>query len=49
MACEARDAAWKKEVVDLWEWARRNAEEVYEDGYFVTKAKGARRLIAAWR
>ena len=24
-------------------------EEVYEDGYFARKAKGARRLIAVWR
>ena len=48
-ACEARDAAWKKEAVELWERARRRAEEVYEDGYFAKKVKGARCLIAAWR
>ena len=48
-ACEAHDATWKKEVVELWGWARRRAEEVYEDGYFARKVKGARRLIAAWR
>ena len=48
-ACEARDAAWKKEATELWGRARRHAEEVYEDGYFTRKVKGARRLIAAWR
>jgi len=48
-ACEARDAAWKKEAVELWGRARRRVEEVYEDGYFARKVKGARRLIAAWR
>ena len=32
VACEARDAAWKKEAVELWGRARRRAEEVYEDG-----------------
>ena len=26
-----------------------SAEEVYEDGYFTRKVKGARRLITAWR
>jgi hypothetical protein len=48
-ACEARDATWKKQAVELWGRARRRAEEVYEDGYFAWKVKGARRLIAAWR
>ena len=48
-ACEARDAAWKKEAAELWRQAHRRAEEVYEDGYFARKVKGARRLIAAWR
>jgi hypothetical protein len=47
--CEACDAAWKKEAVELWGRARRRAEEVYEHGYSVRKVKGARRLIAAWR
>ena len=28
---------------------RRHAEEVYEDGYFARKVKGAGRLVAAWR
>ena len=32
-----------------WWRARHHAEEVYEDGYFARKAKGARRLVAAWR
>ena len=27
----------------------RRAEEVYEDGYFARKVKGAGRLVAAWR
>ena len=48
-AREARDAAWKKEAVELWGRARRRAEQVYEDGYFARKVKGVRRLIAAWR
>ena len=48
-ACEARDAAWKKEAAEIWGRARRRAEEVYKDGYFARKVKGARRLIAAWR
>ena len=48
-ACEARDASCKKEAAELWGQARRRAEEVYEDGYFARKVKGARRLIAAWR
>ena len=48
-ACEARDAAWKKEVVELWGRVRRRAEEVYEDMYFTRKVKGAGRLIVAWR
>ena len=48
-ACEARDAARKKEALEVWGRARRHAEEVYEDGYFARKVKGARRLIAAWR
>ena len=47
--CEARDAAWKKEAVELWGRARRRVEEVYEDGYFASKVIGAGRLIAAWR
>ena len=47
-ACEARDAAWKKEAVELWGRARRDAEEVYEDWYFARKARGARRLVTAW-
>ena len=29
--------------------ARRRAEEVYENGYFARKVKGAERLIPAWR
>ena len=49
VACEARDAAWKKEAADLWGWARRRAEEVYEDRYFTRKAIGTRRLVTAWR
>ena len=48
-ACEARDAAWKKEAAELWGRARRRAEEVYEDGYFARKFIGAGRLVAAWR
>ena len=48
-ACEARDAAWKKEAAELWGRVRRRAEEVYEDGYFTRKDKGAGRLVAAWR
>ena len=48
VACEAREVSWKKEAVELLGWARRRAEEVYEDG-FARKVKGARRLIAAWR
>jgi hypothetical protein len=49
-AHEAREAAWEKEALELWRWARRRAEEVHEDDrYFARKAKGARRLIAAWR
>ena len=48
-ACEACDAAWKKEVLELWGRARRRAEEVYEDGYFARKVKGARCLITAWK
>ena len=48
-ACEACDAAWKKEAVELWGRARHHAEEVYEDGYFVRKVKGAGCLVAAWR
>src|SRR3989337_2388838 len=47
-ACEARDAAWKKEAAELWGRARRRAEEGYEDGYFARKVKGARRLIVVW-
>ena len=48
-AREARDAAWKKEVAELYGRARRHAEEVYKDGYFARKVIGAGRLIAAWR
>ena len=48
-ACEARDAVWKKEATVLWGRARRRAEEVYEDGYFARKVKGAGCLVAAWR
>ena len=48
-ACEARDAAWKKEAAELWGRARRRAEEVYEDGYFARKVIGTGRLVAAWR
>ena len=48
-ACEARDAAWKKEAAELWGRARRRAEEVCEDRYFARKVKGAGRLVAAWR
>ena len=47
-ACESRDAAWKKEAAELWGRARRHADEVYEDGYFARKARGARCLIIAW-
>ena len=36
-ACEARDAAWKKEAAELWGQACRRAKEVYEDGYFARK------------
>ena len=36
-------------MAEFWGWARHRAEEVYEDGYFVRKVKGARRLIDAWR
>ncbi|KAE8815979.1 hypothetical protein D1007_06518 [Hordeum vulgare] len=49
LACEAREAAWKKEAVELWGWARRRAEEVYADVFFTGKVKGARHLIVAWR
>ena len=48
-ACEARDAAWKKEAVELWGRAPRRAEEVYEDAYFAGKVIGAGRLVTAWR
>ena len=48
-ACEARDAAWKKEAAELWGRVRHRAEEVYEDGYFTRKVKGIGRLVAAWR
>ena len=48
-ACEAHDAAWKKEAAELWGRVRRRAEEVYEDGYFARKVKGVERLVAAWR
>ena len=30
-------------------WAHCHAEEVYKDEYFARKAKGAGRLVAAWR
>ena len=46
-ACEARDAAWKKEAAELWGRACRHAEEVYEDGYFARKVIGAWRLVTA--
>ena len=49
MACKARDAAWEKEKVELWERACRRAEEVYEDRYFARKVKGVGRLVATWR
>ena len=49
VACEARDAVWKKEAVELWGRAHCRAKEVYKDRYFTRKVKGARRLIAAWR
>ncbi|KAE8786249.1 Actin-related protein 2 [Hordeum vulgare] len=32
VACEACEAVWKKEAVELRGWARHHAEEVYEDG-----------------
>ena len=48
-ACEAHDAAWKKEAAELWGRACRRAEEVYEYGYFARKVIGAGRLVAAWR
>ena len=48
-AYEARDASWRKEVVELWGRARHRAEGVYEGRYFTRKVKGARRLIATWR
>ena len=48
-ACEARDAAWKKEAAELWGRARRRAKEVYEDEYFARKVIGVGRLVAAWR
>ena len=48
-ACEARDAPWNKKAVEIWGRACHHAEEVYKDGYFVRKVKGARRLITAWR
>ena len=35
--------------MDLWGRARRRVEEVYEDGYFTRKVKGAGCLVAAWR
>lgn len=44
--CEARDVAWKKEAAELWGWAHLRAEEVYEDGYFIRKARGTRGLVA---
>ena len=47
-ACEARDAAWKKEAAELWGRACCRAEEVYEDECFARKARAARRLVAAW-
>ena len=48
-ACESLDAAWKKEVAELWGRARRRAEEVYEDMYFARKVIGTGRLVVAWR
>ena len=48
-ACEARDAASKKEAVELWGRARRRAEEVYGDGYFARKVIGVGRLVTTWR
>ena len=48
-ACEARDAAWKKEVAELWGRVHHHAEEVYEDGYFARKVIGTGRLVTAWR
>jgi hypothetical protein len=49
-AREAREATLEKEVLELWRRARRRAKDVYEDGRYTTRtAKGARRLIAAWR
>ena len=47
--CEAHDAAWNKEVTELWGRARCRAEEVYEDGYFARKVIGAGHLVTAWR
>ncbi|KAE8771868.1 actin-related protein 2 [Hordeum vulgare] len=47
--CDAPEAAWKKEAVELWGREGHRAAEVYADGYFARKVKGARRLIAAWR
>ena len=44
---EARDAAWKKEAAELWGRACHRAKEVYEDGYFTRKVKGAGCLVAA--
>ena len=35
--------------MELWGRARRRAEEVYEDGYFVGKVIGVGCLVAAWR
>ncbi|KAE8789568.1 hypothetical protein D1007_36213 [Hordeum vulgare] len=49
VVCEAREAAWIKEAVELWGWECRHVDEVYVDMYFMRKVKGARRLIAAWR
>ena len=47
---EARyHASWEKEAVELWGQVRHRAEEVYEDGYFARKVKGAGRLVALWR
>ena len=46
-ACEAHDAAWKKER--RFGAGNRRAEEVYEDGYFARKVIGVGRLVAAWR
>ena len=49
VACEARDAAWKKEAAELWGQECRRAEEVYKDGHFARKVIGVGRLVAAWR